>query len=160
MPIASDKIPTVKHRSNLPVREAGPVTDSWPRIFYRKHNGWWCYEIDERINGSGRRTYRQTEEKARERAKWVKDFHARGVKAEDLDIETLAFLKEAKIKLQTLGYGLREALNGYSRHRPRRLRDRPDRGRCRTHRRREGHRHRGHPKRRAGAPPQRFSPRH
>ena len=115
VPMASDKIPIVKHRSNLPVREAGPVTDSWPPIFYRKHNGWWCYEIDERINGSGRRSYRQTEAKARERAKWVKEFRAQGVKTEDLDIETLAFVKEAKIKLQTLGYDLREALNGFIR---------------------------------------------
>lgn len=115
MPLKKGKIAIVKHRSNQPVREAGPVTDSWPPIFYRKHNGWWCYEIDERINGSGRRSYRQTEAKARERATWVKDFHARGVKTEDLDIETLAFLKEAKIKLQTLGYGLREALNGFIR---------------------------------------------
>ena len=32
-----------------------------------------------------------------------------------MDIETLAFVKEAKIKLHTLGYDLREALNGFIR---------------------------------------------
>lgn len=115
MPKPKSKFLIEKHHSETPVREPGPVTDTFPKIFYRKHNGRWCYEIDERINGSGRRTYRQTEEKARERAKFVRDLKPKGIKTEDLDIETLAFVKEAKIKLHTLGYDLREALNGFIR---------------------------------------------
>ena len=115
VPMPKNEIPIEKHRSNLPVREPGLVTETFPKIFYRKHNGRWCYEIDERINGSGRRTYRQTEEKARERAKFVRELKPKGINTEDLDIETLAFVKEAKIKLQTLGYDLREALNGFIR---------------------------------------------
>jgi len=115
VPKGKSKFLIEKHRSNTPAREPGPVTDTFPKIFYRKHNGWWCYEIDERINGVGRRTYRQTEEKARERARFVRELKPKGIKTEDLDLETMAFVKEAKIKLQTLGYDLREALNGFIR---------------------------------------------